>query len=74
MTNNDIAITDTRIEMGGVMRCCLGTVAEEYLGTDGAESQKVSIGAKSQCRHCKQQFTLVDEKPFPIWKPDWQLE
>ena len=45
------ALADTRIEMAGVMRCCLGTVAEEYEGKDGTEDQKVSIGMKSQCRH-----------------------
>ena len=61
------ALADTRIEVAGVMRCCLVTVAEEY------EDQKVRIGMKSQCRHCKEQFTLTEAKPNPKWKPDWQL-
>lgn len=68
-----IALADTRIQMAGVMRCCLGTVGEEYEGKDGAADMKVSIGMKSQCRHCKEQFTLVEAKPHPIWKPDWLL-
>lgn len=67
------ALADTRIEMAGVMRCCLGTVAEEYEGKNGAEDQKVSIGTKSQCRHCKEPFTLVEANPHPKWKPDWQI-
>jgi hypothetical protein len=67
------ALADTRIEMAGVMRCCLGTVAEEYEGKDGTEDQKVSPGMKSQCRHCKEPFTLTEAKPHPKWKPDWQI-
>lgn len=34
----------------------------------------VEIGMKSKCVHCGQAFTLVDAKPHPLWKPDWQLE
>lgn len=67
------ALADTRIEMAGVMRCCLGTVAEEYEGKNGADDQNVKIGMKSKCRHCMEPFTLVDAKPYPKWKPDWQL-
>lgn len=67
------ALADTRIETAGVMRCCLGTVAEEYEGKDVAEDQKVSIGTKSQCRHCKEPFTLTAANPHPKWKPGWQI-
>ena len=67
------ALRDTRIEMAGVMRCCLVTVAEEYEGGDKGQDQTVSIGAKSKCRHCNQTFTLIEAKPHPKWKPDWQL-
>lgn len=69
-----LALQDTRIERGGVLRCCLATVAEEYEGKDGEPDRKVSIGMKSACRHCKQSFTLVEAKPYPKWKPDWQIE
>lgn len=55
------------------MRCCLATVAEEYEGGKGPD-KTVSIGMKSQCRHCKQTFTLVEAKPHPKWIPDWQLD
>ena len=67
------ALRDTRIEMAGVMRCCLATVAEEYEGGDKGQDKPVSIWMKSQCRHCKQTFTLIEAKPHPKWKPDWQL-
>jgi len=69
------ALNDTRIEMAGVMRCCLATVAEEYQGKDGPEGdQRVTLGMKSQCRHCKQPFTLVAAQLHPKWIPDWQLD
>jgi len=73
------ALEDTTIEKGGVVRCCLGSVATEYLG------QRVMLGAKSKCPHCGTTFTLVEIKPgmrtcyqqpvkWPVWKPDWQLK
>ena len=75
-------LADTSIEKGGVLRCCLGTVASEYeLHT------QVKLGDKSKCKHCKTEFTLVMVKPpltscytprvlatTPIWKPNWQLK
>lgn len=74
---------ETAIEQGGVMRCCLGSVAREYL----LPGVKVKIGDKSECKHCHQKFTLVWVRPdqsscftkqildkTPIWKPDWQLQ
>jgi hypothetical protein len=67
------ALRDTRIETAGVMRCCLATVAEEYEGGDSGQDKPVTIGMKSKCRHCNQTFTLVESKPHPKWKPDWQL-
>ena len=67
------ALRDTRIEMAGVMRCCLATVAEEYEGGDNGQDKPVTIGMKSKCRHCNQAFTLVETKPHPKWTPDWQL-
>ena len=68
------ALGDTRIEVAGVIRCCLATVAEEYQGKDGPEGdQRVTLGMKSKCRHCNQAFTLVASSPHPKWKPDWQL-
>lgn len=73
-------LEDTVITQAGVTRCCLGIVALEYQG------QEVELGAKSQCPHCKQTFTLTHrqgEKPAfwsdeqwntPIWLPDWQIK
>lgn len=75
------ALEETTIEQGGVMRCCLGTVAREYLG------QRVKLGDKSKCLHCGTTFTLVMvpegtltcytrkiADKTPVWKPDWQLK
>jgi hypothetical protein len=70
-------LEDTGIEIGGVFRCCTGTVAREYTG------QIVKVGATSQCQQCKRKFTLKWVGPdemccytksarlkFPIWRPD----
>ena len=73
MKPKEYKLSDTRIEYAGVLRCCLATVAEEYEGKNGAEDQKVKIGMKSKCRHCKQGFVLVEASPLPKWKPDWQI-
>lgn len=64
------SLGDTRIEVAGVMRCCLGTVAEEYADP---EHPGVSIGMTSCCRHCSEPFTLVAAKPHPKWMPDWAI-
>ena len=73
-------LEDTRIEIAGVCRCCLATVAEEY------KDKKVMLGDKSQCLHCKTPFTLIKRKGSrpswwtkeqwnrPVWTPDWQLK
>lgn len=72
------ALNDTGIEKGGVLRCCIETVALEYIG------KIVRVGDKSKCHQCGEAFTLVMVPPgmvtcyrnpkFPVWKPDWQLE
>jgi hypothetical protein len=75
------ALHDTTIEKGGVIRCCLGTVAAEY------EGKQVRLGDKSKCPHCGTTFTLIMVPPgmttcytkevtktTPVWKPDWQLK
>lgn len=62
--DKEYVLKDTRIEKGGVFKCCLATVATEY------EGQTVKIGMKSKCKYCNETFTLVDNNPFPVWKPD----
>lgn len=75
------ALHDTIIEKGGVLRCCLGSVAAEY------EGKQVRLGDKSKCQHCGTAFTLVMIPPgmmtcyveavtkiTPVWKPDWQIK
>lgn len=61
-------LSDTRIPLGGIYRCCLADVATEY---DGKE---IELGMKSTCHHCKTEFTLVAGNKYPEWKPDWQLK
>lgn len=70
---------DTVIEQGGVLRCCLASVALEY------EGKEIELGEKSECPYCHQGFTLVQRtgpKPVwwtdeqwarPVWRPDWKL-
>lgn len=74
-------VEDTEIEQGGVMRCCLATIAREYL----TDFKPVQIGDTSTCPHCKTKFILVEpatakavgtafyDLTKPIWKPEWQL-
>jgi hypothetical protein len=56
-------ITETRVTTVGVFRCCLGSVATEYLDGD------VAIGATSKCKHCDTEFTLVDDANQYVWLP-----
>lgn len=73
-----MTIDETLIEQGGVMRCCLASVAAEHEGKD------IQIGDTSSCPHCKTEFELVTPENAgetcyrkltkPIWKPRWQLE
>jgi hypothetical protein len=57
-------ITETRVTTAGVFRCCLGSVATEYL-----EGGDVAIGATSKCKHCDREFTLVDDANHCVWIP-----
>jgi len=67
---------DYAVEPAGTFRCCTAAVG---LGMPTAK-----LGDKTQCAHCKEQFTLVELKPGmssgfrnmkgPFWKPDWQLK
>lgn len=76
--NKSIKLEDTLIEQGGVMRCCIGTVATEY------EGKTVKIGDTSECHHCHTKFVLLAPKDVtstcycdldrPIWKPEWQIK
>jgi hypothetical protein len=69
-------LDDTLIEAGGVVRCCLATVAAEF------ECKDVEIGATSECQHCHTKFKLVAPEDAlqtcyhnptrPIWTPRWK--
>jgi len=60
-------LEDTKIKVGGVLRCCIADVACEY------EGKEVELGATSSCPHCGEKFTLVMDQ-YPVWKPDWMLK
>jgi hypothetical protein len=57
-------ITDTRVTQVGVFRCCVASVATEYL-----EAGDVAIGSTSKCKHCDREFTLVDDANYYVWLP-----
>jgi hypothetical protein len=62
-----VPITETHIPVAGVMRCCLASVAIEYVDA----GSMVSEGDKSKCKHCGLGFTL--RKPIRgkmVWYPD----
>ena len=67
LTDRVLHLRETRITAAGVMRCCLASVGEEY------EGKPLRIGDKSQCKYCKEPFTLTQAKDYPLWKPDWQI-
>lgn len=55
-------LEDTRISIGGIFRCCVGTVAQEY------EGKEVQLGYTSSCKFCKNKFVLRDVgKEHPFW-------
>ena len=62
-----MSIYETVIDTAGVFRCCLNTVASEYIG------KKVNIGSKSRCQGCGRTFTLTKAEPNPRWAPKWKL-
>jgi hypothetical protein len=57
-------ISDTRIEEAGVFRCCVGSVATEYLNKDVDIS-----GSSSECKHCGRAFHL---NALGVWVPSEQ--
>jgi hypothetical protein len=64
-----MSIKQTRIPMAGVLRCCLESVATEFLDPP----QEVNEGQTSACKHCGMTFTLRQEKQGQkrvVWWPD----
>jgi len=82
-TGETFAVGETLVEIGGVLRCCHISVAQEFVKA----GQRVKIGDESQCQYCHKKFRLVRVKPdessgytrrvldkIPVWKPLWQLK
>lgn len=60
-------VSQTTIPIGGVLRCCLATVATEYVDRD----EPVNEGSTSQCHHCSRSFTLRKRlNGKMVWWPD----
>ena len=62
-------ITDTTISSGGVFRCCLSSVATEYLAVG-----EVEYSDRSHCKHCDREFELVNEGEHDVWLPVDMME
>jgi hypothetical protein len=54
---NTMKLDDTRIHIGGVLRCCLSTIGHEF--DSGAD---IKVGAESRCKYCNQLFILQEPK------------
>jgi hypothetical protein len=63
-------ISNTVVTRAGAMRCCVATVAEEYVKADS----DVNVGDKSKCRYCNEPFTLIKDGNHFVWTPDWQIK
>ena len=61
-------LEDTRIYVGGLFRCCTGTVGHEY----NDPSLKLEIGSESSCKYCKNRF-ILREKKGNEQHPHWEL-
>lgn len=59
-------INETKIPMPGIFRCCLASVAIEFIDDDNKKGKKVDIGTKSYCKHCNREFMLTTTK---AWLP-----
>ena len=53
-------LDETRISIGGTFRCCLSSVASEYL------NKEVEIGNISECKYCHEKFILEDDKMWRV--------
>jgi len=59
-----VSVADTRIAIGGAFRCCLETVATEFIDA----GKRVRVGARSRCHHCDAEFVLTAVSPYPLWR------
>lgn len=57
-------LSETKITVGGVLRCCMDILHQDKLNSE------VAIGAIHHCPHCKEEFQLQESG---VWVPTWQL-
>ena len=62
-------LDDTRIPIGGVLRCCLTTIGHEFGSQDDVE-----IGAESRCKYCNQLFILREPKEVKNGHAFWEQQ
>lgn len=55
---------ETMITSAGVYRCCLSSVATEYLEGE----VDIDYGDRSKCEHCDREFELVNDD-CALWVP-----
>ena len=57
-------ISETRITVAGVMRCCLESVPMQM-------GEPIEVGDELSCEYCETAFRLKEDK---MWTPLWQIE
>ena len=61
-----MTLDDTRIETGGVFRCCLESVERQCMDKD------LLLEYKIKCKYCDEPFILLEKCGIPTWIPIWQ--
>lgn len=56
-------LSKTRITIAGVFRCCIASFNDQ-------NDHEVNAGDRFACKHCGEQFQLVES----LWTPLWQLK
>ena len=59
-------LDDTRVPIGGVLRCCLTTIGHEF-----GSQEEIQVGAESRCKYCNQLFVLkepTDQNKYHWWE------
>ena len=60
-------VKETKIPIGGVLRCCL---AEGGLFFRPELEEECEVGNRRHCRYCNEEFVLTVKKE---WVPTWSL-
>jgi hypothetical protein len=58
---------DTRMQIGGVLRCC-------FCADDEMLERDCEMGDTRICQYCKREFELRDNQGTPTWEPTDMFE